>query len=306
MLDAAFGGEPVRASVAALPQDELVMRSLRAAGYAALLGLPLLLLASLMLEAPIAGPALIASGYLGIAFALQSDRPARAAVLSGIVLFGLVAWLLICLASGAIPIAGPGLTAALLAPLFASAPSLARIVIASRAERAPSAPHASVGAREIEEAAPLPEAPRCEPGEIVRADFEAPACDMQAGRHATSAMRSASPCGMRGRWPTHRRISLTVETEADLGAACDQQTCRRMVCALLEHVVGHIAAGGKRVALRAAGEGSGAPAAAVGEPAGCECGERAIPCRGARDDRDGGRDPRRGLRARWMVVERQA
>ena len=202
VLDAAFGGEPVRAGVAVLPQDELVMRSLRAAGYAALLGLPLLLLASLMLDAPMAGPALIASGYLGIAFALQSDRPARAAVLSGIVLFGLVAWLLICLASGAIPIAGPGLTAALLAPLFASAPSLARIVIASRAERAPAAPTCQRRRARSGESAPLPRAPRGEPGEIARADLRAPACDMPAGRHATSAMRSASPCGMRGRWPT--------------------------------------------------------------------------------------------------------
>ena len=244
VLDAAFGGPPARAGVAAPPQDELVMRSLRAAGYAALLGLPLLLLASLMLEAPMAGPALIASGYLGIAFALQSNRPAPAAVLSGIVLFGLVAWLLICLASGAIPMAGPGLTAALLAPLFASAPSLARIVIASRAERASAAPPASVGARKIEDAASLPEAPRREPCEIARADLDAPACDRPArpscdvGDAIRFALRHARPMA------DARRISLSVETEADLAAACDQQTCRRMVCALLERVAGHIAAGG--------------------------------------------------------------
>jgi len=244
MLDAAFSGQPPHeAGGRLLSRDDLVVRSLRGAGLAALLGLPLLLLASLMLDAPIAGPALIASGYLGIAFALQLNRPAQAAAISGIVLSGLFAWLLLCLASGAIPMAGPGLTAALLAPLFASAPTLARLVIASRADRAPAVRLANVVAREAD-VAPLPEPPRNEPRGIATSDLRAPAsdaaalpsCDVEdAVRFALRHVRPKADA---------KRISLDDETEADLAAACDQQTCRRILCALLDHVVGHTAAGG--------------------------------------------------------------
>ncbi len=232
---AGFGRQPA-GRPGGYPQspDELAVRSLQGAGCAALLGLPLLLLASLMFETPVAGPALIASGYLGIAFALQSERPGRAAVMSGIVVLGLVAWLLLCLASGAIPVAGPGLMAALLTPLFASAPTLARLVIRSRAMRA--APPAGIAAREVD-AAPSQEILR-EPDGIPHAESRArtavavavPSCDVgEAVRFALRHIRRQAEA---------KRISLMVEAEADLGAACDQQTCRRLLCALLDHIVG--------------------------------------------------------------------
>src|SRR5688500_1761567 len=76
---------PRRAGVTALSGDDLVVRSLRSAGCGALVGLPLLMLASLVLDVPLAGPALIASGYLGIAFAAGSNWPARASLISAIV-----------------------------------------------------------------------------------------------------------------------------------------------------------------------------------------------------------------------------
>lgn len=114
--------------------DALVARAMAGAGLAAVLGLPLLLLASLVLGAPLAVPAAIASGYLAISHALASNHPQRAAFISGLVLAALVGWLILYLTQGEESLSRSGMSAALMAPLFAAAPALARSVLACRGE----------------------------------------------------------------------------------------------------------------------------------------------------------------------------
>ncbi len=113
--------------------DTLAARATASAGLAAVLGLPILLLASLVLDAPLAVPAAIASGYLAISHALASNRPERAAFISGVVLAGLIGWLVLYLVGGEQPLTRTGLAAALMAPLFSAAPAFARSLMAPRA-----------------------------------------------------------------------------------------------------------------------------------------------------------------------------
>jgi len=120
-------------------RDALTARAMAGAGLAAILGLPLLLLSSLALGAPLAIPAAIASGYLAISHALASNRPRRAALISGFVLAALVGWLILYLAQGEDSLSRTGLTAALMTPLFAAAPALARSVLGRRGDDASAA-----------------------------------------------------------------------------------------------------------------------------------------------------------------------
>jgi hypothetical protein len=117
--------------------DEITAQAVACSGLAALLGLPILLLASVVLGAPLAAPAAIALGYLAMSYALVSDHPRSAAVINTIVLVGLVAWSLGLLLVGE-ELSRGALAAALLAPAFAAAPALARIAIAPRRDRAVS------------------------------------------------------------------------------------------------------------------------------------------------------------------------
>ena len=133
----------VRAAVPplrALGGDALTARAIAMAGLAAVLALPALLLASLLLDAPLAVPSAIASGYLAVAHALASDRPHRAAFMSGLVLSALVGWLILYLAESAVPLSRSGLAAAIMAPLFAAAPAFARSLIAPAAVTTDAAP----------------------------------------------------------------------------------------------------------------------------------------------------------------------
>jgi len=115
--------------------DATAARALASAGLAAVLGLPVLLLFSLALNAPLAVPAAIASGYLVISHALASNRPRRAALFGGIVIVGLLGWLIFYLAVFGEQLSHGGMAAAMMTPLFAAAPALARSVIAPRAEK---------------------------------------------------------------------------------------------------------------------------------------------------------------------------
>ncbi len=114
----------------------MAAQALASAGLAAILGLPILLLASLVLGAPLAVPAAIASGYLATAHALASDRPQRAALIAGLVISALVGWLVLYLFESETPFSRTGIAAALMAPLFAAAPAFARSMIAPRATKA--------------------------------------------------------------------------------------------------------------------------------------------------------------------------
>ena len=108
-----------------VPSDQTA-RALTSAGLAALILLPILLLASLVLQAPIAVPAAIALGYLAMAHAVAFGRPRRAAALSAAVLTGFVAWTIFVFLTGEGPLSWSGLAAVALSPLFAAAPALAR------------------------------------------------------------------------------------------------------------------------------------------------------------------------------------
>ncbi len=112
--------------------DALAARAMASVGLAAILCLPVLLLASLVLAAPLAVPAAIASFYLAISHALASKRPQRAALISAIVLAALVGWVVAYLVAGEAPFSRTGIAAVLLAPLFAAAPAMARSIIAPR------------------------------------------------------------------------------------------------------------------------------------------------------------------------------
>jgi hypothetical protein len=116
------------------PAELLTVRALTSAGLAALLLLPLLMLLSLLAQAPLAGPAAIALGYLAMAHAIAFRRPRRAALLSMAVLSGFVAWTLFFFMAGEGPLSWGGLAAVSLAPLFAAAPALARRLAAFRAD----------------------------------------------------------------------------------------------------------------------------------------------------------------------------
>ncbi len=142
-------GAPASVGGAEATRDALAARAIAAAGLAALVGLPFLMLSSLVLGAPLAVPAAIASGYLAISHALASSQPQRAALISGIVLAALVGWLVLYLFSGAAPLSRSGLAAALMTPLFAAAPALARSFLAPRGiAAAGTAPRSRAAARE--------------------------------------------------------------------------------------------------------------------------------------------------------------
>jgi hypothetical protein len=112
--------------------DMLAARSLASVGLAALLGLPFLMLASLALGAPFAGPAAIALGYFATAHALAAGRLRRAAASGLTVSGGLAGWAILVATVGGRPLSWMWLGAALLGPALAVAPALARRLIAGR------------------------------------------------------------------------------------------------------------------------------------------------------------------------------
>jgi len=109
--------------------------ALGGAGLVALIALPLLLLASVILAAPLAVPAAIGLGYLATSRALAAKRRRRAAVINASVLAALVGWLLIYLPLGGGSATNAGLTAALITPLFAAAPAFVRSFLRGRERR---------------------------------------------------------------------------------------------------------------------------------------------------------------------------
>ncbi len=112
-------------------------RAIAYSGLAALFALPVLLLASVLLGVPLAAPAAIALGYLASSYALASDRPRSAAAINGVVLVGLVVWAAGMLVTGD-GISRIAVATALVSPLFAAAPALARLLLAPRTDRATS------------------------------------------------------------------------------------------------------------------------------------------------------------------------
>lgn len=217
---------------AAAESGDLTVRALRAAGFAALAALPLLLLASLMLSVPLAGPALIASGYLGAAFMLATDRSLQADLVCGIVLAGLLGWTFLCFATETVPAAWD-VPAALLAPCFAAAPALVRIALGRGDAGRP--PHRG--------ATPCRSGDEAPPAQRRTTPLRGSACT-KGGAGAPAAMSAAfmSDVGeaiefarrSAERRAAARDIRLRPHVEAGLLAACDRQTSRRIARALLD------------------------------------------------------------------------
>src|SRR5687767_3914797 len=109
--DLAGEGRRVWSAGDSLPAELLTARALTGAGVTALALLPVLMLASLVLQAPLAGPAAIALGYLAMAHAIAFRQPRRAAALSIAVLSGFVAWTLLFFLVGEGPLSWGGLIA---------------------------------------------------------------------------------------------------------------------------------------------------------------------------------------------------
>jgi signal transduction histidine kinase len=123
-------------------QDQITARITASVGLAALAGLPVLIILSLAVNAPLAGAAIIASGYLAIGMALASRHQRRAAAMNAALLFALVGWSFVVFADR--PLSWEGFAAALLAPLFAAAPAAVRFLFAPRAGQETLAALASV------------------------------------------------------------------------------------------------------------------------------------------------------------------
>ncbi len=119
----------------ALEGDDGAARAIACAGAVALVALPFLLLASVVLAAPFAAPAAIAAGYLLIPRAAGLGASRGVTVASVVVPLALVMWSLGYL----LLLSNPSqveLAAALLAPFFAAAPAVARQVVTTRDESA--------------------------------------------------------------------------------------------------------------------------------------------------------------------------
>jgi hypothetical protein len=115
--------------------DLAVARALASVGLGGLVALPFLMLASVALGSPLAGPAAIALGYLPCARELALGRPGRAMMWAAAVLSGLIGWTLAPLLIGGGEPPGPHLGATFFAPVFAAAPALARRIIAAKPDR---------------------------------------------------------------------------------------------------------------------------------------------------------------------------
>lgn len=129
-----IGRVPPVADGGGAARDDLTVRSVASAGVGALLVLPLLMLASLPFNAPLAVPPLIACGNLAIAFALASGRARMAAAMNAAVLSGLVTWSFLYTLDMPGVASQEGLLTASIAPAFAAAPALARFFIAPKCD----------------------------------------------------------------------------------------------------------------------------------------------------------------------------
>jgi hypothetical protein len=117
---------------AILAGDDLTSRAIAAAGLASLAALPVLLLSSVLFDAPLAVPAAIGVCYLAVSRALSGQRLWHANFTSAGILFALLAWP-VSLLTGNGWVSLEGAMVALIAPVFAAAPAIARFVIAQRA-----------------------------------------------------------------------------------------------------------------------------------------------------------------------------
>jgi len=234
-------------SVRVRGDDRKVARALATAGLLALASLPALALASFLSATPLAGPSVIALGYLGVAQALRAGRARRAAAWMLAVLAGLVCWP--ALAFAAVEPPSSALAAALLAPLLGAAPAAAGKILAMRrspirkrpAEDMPIAPRVAAETVRPHAASPQADASPCS---------DPPGLPTAAG--AAADVQDAIAFAVRRLGPKARAagIWLVCSGESTLFASCDRQLCRRIAVMQLDAVLAR-AAPGERVAITA-------------------------------------------------------
>ena len=224
-------------------RDVIAATALAAAGLAALVALPFLIITSLALGAPFAAPAAIALGYLGIAHAMASRQPRRAAAWSFGVFFGLAGWAFLLALTSGVPRSAPGLAALLMAPLFAAAPALVRSLLSPSSGRvsggsqreAPAGGSAEANAPQpiATYAAAHPAVLRQTAANTAQAvaplQVTASRCDMQEA--ISFALQRVGPKAKAG------GIALICEGESDVAVACDRALCRRIVLAILDNAL---------------------------------------------------------------------
>jgi hypothetical protein len=217
--------------------------SLASVGLLGLASLPILMLASIAANAPLAGPAVISLGYIAAAHALAGGQDGRALRWMVAVFAALVAWSALLPLFGDISPDSGGLIAALLAPLLAAAPALTRKMIPG-GPRPPSRPNTGVPGRN--EVTRPPETNR---GRLDESAMSGRTSD-ESGRIAFASRQPVPPSdasdlldavgfGLRHVGPRARSkaIRLICSTESDLAVAADRQVCRRLACALLAEAV---------------------------------------------------------------------
>ena len=221
--------------------DGLTAQALAAGGLAALLGLPILLLASVTTEAPLAVPAIIALAYLAAAQALSFGRARLADGWSAAAAGGFVLWTAFYGVLGDAPQSLSGMAAALAVPLFAVAPALAQRFLASRNGCEPGAADEDGGDRDGLAASRAE--PRSDPARLraEAANVEQPSippaasCEIAVGigfalTHAGAQAKAAG-------------VALFHDQDYGLSVACDRALCRRILVTLVRDAVAASRAG---------------------------------------------------------------
>ncbi len=232
--------------------DVLTARAVASVGIVALVGLPFLMLSSMLLDAPLAVPAAIASGYLLLSQALLSRHRRRAALIDAALLCGLVGWLIAFLVGRGGELSQAALTAALLAPVFAAAPAFARSIIAQRRTdsahiRRNAASEGPVQVLNVAEPARGVEPWRGD-GEVAVAKARPAIAPLQPvadlGAAIDFALRRAKAK------VALRKIALIEAGEPDISVACDRQALRRIVCRLIDAALAECEASSVRIVSR--------------------------------------------------------
>jgi len=235
----------VGAGSAGTAGNELDFRAIASVGLAALIGLPLLLIVSLALEAPFAAPAAIACGYVAAAAALYGRWRRSAALISSIVIVALTAIAPLFLMHDGIAISPATILALLLAPLFLAAPALVRFLL-SRAGGGARAlinnpPPTTIffAADKSEENIASEKSPELSLVEIDRTPAGGAASfHSDVGDAVDFAARRLGPAAR------DKNVTVSCDVGKALAAACDRQTLRRIACLIAASAIAASPSGG--------------------------------------------------------------
>jgi hypothetical protein len=218
--------------------------ALATAGIAALIALPLLMLASLPIGVPLAVPALIACGNLAVASAIAHRRSRTAAALNASVLSGLIVWSIFSPLSVGGAASESGILVASLAPAFAAAPAVMRFLLEPRQNN--SGEVVCAQAQSLEKTAPT----ESERGRLLRIDVQTEdSVAVQSNKPAIAGEAripnvDAAECNLSealaftlsriGGRLEQRGIVLVTDVQYSIAVASDRQMIRRIAHCLLE------------------------------------------------------------------------